>query len=95
MIEDTGLVNALQGRKADPVSESYFKHNPKRLREKYLDHLDKLTVNPMKVTRVDDEGTKMIWELKKELEQKQLARLSLDEDLYNKLKKIHLGEIDK
>jgi len=49
----------------------------------------------MKVTRVDDEWTKMIWELKKKLEQKQLARLSLDEDLYNKLKKIHLGEIDK
>jgi len=36
VIEDTGLVNALQGRKADPVSESYFKHNPKRLREKIL-----------------------------------------------------------
>ncbi|MDR1818788.1 MAG: integrase [Methanobrevibacter sp.] len=83
VIEDTGLANALQGRKADSVSESYFKHNPKRLREKYLDHLDKLTVNPVKVTRVDDEGTQRIHELEKALEQERLARLSFEERLEN------------
>ncbi|MDR2624192.1 MAG: integrase [Methanobrevibacter sp.] len=81
VIEDTGLANALQGRRADPVSESYFKHNPKRLREKYLDHLPKLTVNPVVVTRVDDEGTERIKVLEEALERERLKLLSFEEKL--------------
>jgi integrase len=90
IIEDTGFANALQGRKPDSVTESYFKHNPKRLREKYLDHLDKLTVDPVIVTRVDDEGTKRINELESALERERLARLSFEE----KLDKIIKGDYD-
>jgi integrase len=81
VIEDTGLANALQGRRADSVTESYFKHNPNRLREKYLDHLSKLTVNPVKVTRVDDDGIKRIKELEVALEGERLRLLSFEEKL--------------
>lgn len=63
-IEDIGFANTLQGRRADSITEAYFKHNPKRIKEKYLEHLPKLTINKTIVNKVDDEATK---ELKKEL----------------------------
>lgn len=44
-IEDIGLANALQGRKSNSIIESYFKKNPERLRERYLEHLNKLMIN--------------------------------------------------
>lgn len=66
-IEDIGLANTLQGRKSDLITETYFKNNPKRIKEKYLEHLPKLTINKTVVNTVDSEATK---ELRKELKAK-------------------------
>ena len=65
-IEDMGFANTIQGRRPDPITEAYFKHNPKRIKEKYLEHLPKLTINETIVNKVDDEGTKQIKKLEKE-----------------------------
>lgn len=67
VIEDIGFANTLQGRKADNITETYFKHNPKRIKEKYLEHLPKLTINKTVVNTVDSEATK---ELREELKAK-------------------------
>lgn len=85
-IEDGGLVNTLQGRKADSVTEAYFKHNPKRIKEKYLEHLSNLTINKTEVNILNDEGTKKLKKVEdenirinKELEElKELVRTKLD-----------------
>lgn len=66
-IEDIGLANTLQGRKSDLITETYFKNNPKRIKEKYLEHLPKLTINKTVVNTVDSEATK---ELREELKAK-------------------------
>jgi len=44
-IEDKSLADALQGRKRDSITESYYKLNPDRIRERYIEVLDKLTIN--------------------------------------------------
>lgn len=66
-IEDKAFADTLQGRKPDSVTEAYFKHNPKRIKEKYLEHLPKLTINEIIVNSVDSEVTK---ELREELKSK-------------------------
>jgi hypothetical protein len=43
-IENQSLANALQGRKRDKTTESYFKYNPKRIKERYLKIVDKLII---------------------------------------------------
>lgn len=71
-IEDIGFANTLQGRRADIITETYFKHNPERIREKYLEHLPKLTINKTIINSVDSEVTK---ELREELKAEREARL--------------------
>ncbi|MDR0912697.1 MAG: integrase [Methanobrevibacter sp.] len=46
IIEDKSLADALQGRKRDTITESYYKQNPKRIKEKYLEILPKLRIFP-------------------------------------------------
>lgn len=67
MIEETGLANALQGRKPDPITGAYFKVNPKRIKEKYTQYLPKLTINETKVNILNDEGYKKLEKLENEL----------------------------
>jgi len=66
-IEEEKLANTIQGRKEDSVTESYFKKDPKRIRERYKKHLDKLTVNKTYVNVINTEGYE---KLKAELEEK-------------------------
>jgi len=66
-IEDVNFANTIQGRQADSITKAYFKHNPKRIKEKYLEHLPKLTINETIVNTIDDEGTKRIKELEKQV----------------------------
>ena len=44
VIEDKSLADALQGRKRDLITESYYKQNPKRIKELYLEIVHKLRV---------------------------------------------------
>lgn len=64
-IEDVGLANTLQGRKADPITEAYFKKNPKRIKQNYIKHLHKLTINKTEIFTIESKEYKNI---KKELE---------------------------
>ena len=38
-------VDALQGRRKDTTHTAYFSENPSKLKEKYIEHLDSLTIN--------------------------------------------------
>ncbi|MCL2156392.1 MAG: integrase [Methanobrevibacter sp.] len=44
VIEDKSLADALQGRRRDSVTESYYKLNPERIRERYLEVFHKLRI---------------------------------------------------
>lgn len=87
LIEDMGLANALQGRKADSVTEAYFKHNPKRIKEKYMEHLPKLTINKTEINILNDEGTKKLKKVEAELaEMKQNKEQEREEIISDVLK---------
>lgn len=66
-IEDTGLANTLQGRKADSITEAYFKKDPERIKKKYIEHLPKLTINKTVVNQLDDEGYKKLKNMEDEM----------------------------
>ena len=38
-------IDALQGRRKDTTHTAYFMENPSKLKEKYIEHLDCLTIN--------------------------------------------------
>lgn len=69
-IEDTNLTNTLQGRKPDSITFAYFKQNPKRIKEKYIKYLPKLTIQETKVNIMNDKGYKELEKLKKEIKLK-------------------------
>lgn len=52
-------IDALQGRGKDPTHSSYFLEDPKKLREKYIDHLDCLTIN-LDVNKIDIKSPEFI-----------------------------------
>ena len=43
-IEDTDFANFIQGRKPDPIKETYFKKDINRVREEYKKHMHKFTI---------------------------------------------------
>lgn len=43
-IEDTNFANYIQGRKPDPIKETYFKKDINRIRDEYKKHMHKFTV---------------------------------------------------
>lgn len=45
VIEDKSLADALQGRRRDSITESYYKLNPERIRGRYLEVLPKLRIS--------------------------------------------------
>lgn len=84
MIEDVGFANAIQGRLADSITEAYFKHNPKRIKDKYMEHLPKLTIEETEVNIIDDEGKKEIKQLKIEKEDLESRITAMENILYNR-----------
>ncbi|MDR3291501.1 MAG: hypothetical protein LBT10_05050 [Methanobrevibacter sp.] len=75
----------------DSVTESYYKTDPKRLKEKYLDVLHLLIINPVVVNVLDDEGSKKIKLLEKALADDRRARLA-DKEKMDRILKDLLGE---
>lgn len=43
-IEDTNFANYIQGRKPDPIKETYFKKDINRVRDEYKKHMHKFTI---------------------------------------------------
>ncbi|MDR3290528.1 MAG: hypothetical protein LBT10_00105 [Methanobrevibacter sp.] len=91
-IENKSLADALQGRKRDSVTESYYKTDPKRLKEKYLGVLPLLTVSPVVVNVLDDEGSKKIKLLEEALAKERRDRLA-DKEKVDRVLKDLLGKI--
>lgn len=85
-IEDISFANFLQGRKSDSITETYFKQNPKRVVEKYLEHLPKLTINKTVVNKIDDDSTK---EIKKELADTKERLVKVEEEKANMADEIY------
>ncbi|MDR2830071.1 MAG: integrase [Methanobrevibacter sp.] len=59
-IEDISFANTIQGRKADTITETYFKNNPIRIKEKYLEYLPRLTIYKTVVTNLDSAEVKKL-----------------------------------
>lgn len=78
MVEDIGFANTIQGRKSDTITETYFKRNPKRIKEKYIEHLPNLTINKTKTYSIKTEEYKT---LEKELKAKDIKHRELEERL--------------
>ena len=78
-------VDALQGRRKDTTHSAYFMENPKQLKEKYIQHLDCLTIN-MDVDKIDIKSPEFI---KLENENKELkSELSEIQDIKERLLKL-------
>jgi len=82
-IEDVDLANALQGRKSNPIKESYFKNNPKRLRERYTPYLNKLMINKVETFSIESEEFRTVI---RELNQNKMESKAKDEKI-DKLEK--------
>lgn len=82
-IEDVDLANTLQGRKSNPIKESYFKNNPTRLRERYTPYLNKLMINRVETFSIESEEYRKV---KKQLEENKEESKAKDKKI-NKLEK--------
>lgn len=89
-IEDVDLANALQGRKSNPIKESYFKNNPKRLRERYTPYLNKLMINRVETFSIESEEYQKVI---KQLEDNKEESKAKDEKMAAMEKKMEL--VDK
>jgi integrase len=94
-IEDIGLANTLQGRKSDPITEAYFKKNPNRIKEEYMKHLHKLSVTDVEVNIIDDEGTKKLRKVEKELADVKKTHKEEMDSFKENIKKEILADIRK
>ena len=84
-------VDALQGRRKDTTHTAYFMENPKKLKEKYIEHLDCLTINlyvnqldikSPEFVKLENENTSLRTELSKMDEiMERLTRLEEDKAL--------------
>lgn len=84
IIEDVNLANALQGRKSNPITESYFKKNPKRLRDRYIEHLNKLMINRVETFNIVSEEYK---KLKIELDENKKESVAKDKQIHEMTQK--------
>lgn len=75
-------VDALQGRRKDTTHTAYFMENPNKLKEKYIEHLDCLTIN-MDVTNIDIKSQEYL-----ELEQKYQEKEDIVKDMEERLSKV-------
>lgn len=71
-IENEADGDLFSGRKRNRIHEIYFKKNPKKIKELYIQYIPDLSIRKTKVNQIDDESTKKI---KKELEVERQARL--------------------
>lgn len=68
-IEDTDFANFIQGRKPDPIKETYFKKDIDRVREEYKKHMHKFTIYAHYDVVINSDAYNELLEQKNELEQ--------------------------
>lgn len=86
IIDDKSLTNMLQGRKPDAISESYFKANPKRIKEKYMKHIEDLTLQPTRLVTIESDEVKS---LKAQLHREKTQRQNLEQQVLDIQSQLH------
>lgn len=85
LIEDITLANALQGRSNGVITDTYFINKPERLRERYLEHINKLTINEVYTITITDANydrlLEVIAEKDKEIEDIKKTNAQINERL--------------
>ena len=90
-------IDALQGRGKDPTHSSYFLEDPEKLRQKYVEHLDCLTIN-LDVNSLEIKSPEYI-ELEQKYNEKEEQvnnmeeRLSKVEEIFNQVNNLSDDEI--
>lgn len=90
-------IDALQGRGKDPTHSSYFLEDPEKLRQKYVEHLDCLTIN-LDVNSLEIKSPEYI-ELEQKYNEKEEQvnnmeeRLSKVEEIFNQVNTLSDDEI--
>ena len=84
ILQDWDLTNRLQGRKNPSVREAYDKANPQKIKEKYIKHIEDLTLNPTKVVTLESKEVK---ELKAQHKQELMELESLMKQRVNAIEK--------
>lgn len=90
-------IDALQGRGKDPTHSSYFLEDPEKLRQKYVEHLDCLTIN-LDVNSLEIKSPEYI-ELEQKYNEKEKQvnnmeeRLSKVEEIFNQVNNLSDDEI--
>ena len=69
LIENENLANFLQGRKPDRIKETYFLNRPERVKEEYVRHINKLTINETNFKDIYSEEYQELLEENKRLQE--------------------------
>lgn len=69
LIENENLANFLQGRKPDKIKETYFFNRPERVKEEYVKHINKLTINETNYKDIYSEEYQELLEENKRLQE--------------------------
>ena len=69
IIENENLANFLQGRKPDRIKETYFLNRPERVKEEYVRHINKLTINETNFKDIYSEEYQELLEENKRLQE--------------------------
>lgn len=76
ILQDWDLTNRLQGRKNPSIREAYDKANPQKIKERYIKHIEDLTLNPTQIITIESDEVKA---LKRE-HQREIEKLQTDFD---------------
>ena len=90
IIEDTDFANFIQGRKPNPIKETYFKRDINRIREEYKKHMFKFTIYAHYDVMINSEAYQQLQEQlndERQLHEEERERLRADyEDEINQLR---------
>ena len=81
VIEDADFANFIQGRKPNPIKETYFKRDIKRIREEYKKHMYKFTIYTHYNVMINSEAYQELqgqFEEEKQMHEKERERLRAD-----------------
>ena len=78
LIEDKDFANYIEGRKPDPIMQAYFKRDPDRIKEKYIEHMYKFTIYAHYDVMINSEAYN---DLKEQLEEERRKNKAYEEEI--------------
>lgn len=82
-INNIGFADTISGRKRDDIHETYFLHDPKKIKEEYLEYIEDLTLEPTKIIYAA-ETTEEVKKLRKGRAKDQQRITDLENQVYRK-----------